>query len=137
MENSEWLWLCRAESSQWESDYEIHWGEAPFSGNVSGLAMGSRHKPDLVAGPDGDLWALVRGEAWRLEDDLWAQPFDIEHYLSVFARALGIEHEDTYKKYMLSGDTDKILADMAPCMQANGVNPDEARRMVDKTFSRK
>ncbi len=68
-----------AESSQWESDYEIHWGEAPFSGNVSGWAMGSRHKPDLVAGPDGDLWALVRGEVWRLEDGLWAQPFDIEH----------------------------------------------------------
>ena len=63
------------------------------------------------------------------------QPFDIEHYLSVFARALGIEHEDTYKKYMLLGDTEKIMTDMAPCMQANGVNPDEARRMVNKTFS--
>ena len=25
----------------------------------------------------------------------------IEHYLSVFARALGIEFEDTYKKYRL------------------------------------
>ncbi|MDA0770303.1 MAG: hypothetical protein BZY79_06290 [SAR202 cluster bacterium Casp-Chloro-G4] len=63
------------------------------------------------------------------------QPFTVEHYLSVFARALGIEHEDTYKKYMLLGDTDKILADMAPCMQANGVKPEEARRMVDRTFS--
>lgn len=63
------------------------------------------------------------------------QPFTVEHYLSVFARALGIEHEDTYKKYMLLGDTDKILADMAPCMQANGVKPEDARRMVDRTFS--
>lgn len=64
------------------------------------------------------------------------RPFAVEHYLSVFARALGIEHEDTYKKYMLSGDTDKIMADMAPCMQANGVDPEQARRMVDRTFSR-
>ena len=66
-----------ADRSQW--DYEIHWGEAPFSGNVSSWAIGSRHKPDLVAGLDGALWALVGGQVWRLEDDLWAQPFDIEH----------------------------------------------------------
>ncbi len=58
-----------AESSQWESDYEIHWGEAPFSGNVSGWAMGSRHKPDLVAGPDGDLWALVTGDGFNQRPD--------------------------------------------------------------------
>ncbi len=63
------------------------------------------------------------------------QPFAIEHYLSVFAKALGIEHEDKYKKYMLSGDTDKILSDMAPCMQASGVNVDDARRMVEGTFA--
>jgi hypothetical protein len=36
---------------------------------------------------------------------------------------------------MLSGDTDKILSDMAPCMQASGVNVDDARRMVEGTFA--
>ena len=63
------------------------------------------------------------------------QPLVVEHYLSVFARALGIEHEDTYKKYVLLGDTDKIISDMAPCMEAHNISPIEARKMVDKTFS--
>lgn len=62
-------------------------------------------------------------------------PFEIEHYLSVFARALGIEHEDTYKKYKLWNDPERVLAEMAPCMKANGVSPDEARKVVTKTFS--
>ena len=62
-------------------------------------------------------------------------PFSIEHYLSVFARALGIEHEDTYKKYRLWQDPERVLAEMAPCMQANGVSVDEAQQVVKRTFS--
>ena len=63
------------------------------------------------------------------------RPIAIEHYLSVFARALGIEFEDTYKKYMHMGDPDRILEDASPCMAANGVDPQRARGMVIKTFS--
>ena len=59
----------------------------------------------------------------------------VEHYLTLFARALGIEFEDTYKKYMLMGDPDRILEDASPCMAANGVDPEQARGLVIKTFS--
>ncbi|MCI0546617.1 MAG: hypothetical protein L0027_04975 [Candidatus Rokubacteria bacterium] len=59
----------------------------------------------------------------------------IEHYLSVFARGLGIEFEDKYKRYVLSGNTDDILADMSPCQRANGVASDRARELVALTFA--
>jgi hypothetical protein len=60
-----------------------------------------------------------------------------EHYLTLFGRALGIEFEDTYKKYMQWGDPDRILEDMTPCMAANGVSADAARGLVIKTFASK
>ncbi len=58
----------------------------------------------------------------------------VEHYLSVFARALGIEFEDTYKKYRLWADPERVLADAAPCAHASGVDPARARRFVEETF---
>ena len=61
-------------------------------------------------------------------------PLTIEHYLSVFARALGIEHEDTYKKYKAWHNPELVLAEMAPCMVASGVSPDKARDIVTTTF---
>ncbi|MBI3636436.1 MAG: (Fe-S)-binding protein [Candidatus Rokubacteria bacterium] len=61
----------------------------------------------------------------------------IEHYLSVFARALGIEFEDTYKKYRLWGDPDRVLEDMTPCRQASGVDAARARALVEATFARR
>ncbi|MEE8442546.1 MAG: heterodisulfide reductase-related iron-sulfur binding cluster [Dehalococcoidia bacterium] len=61
-------------------------------------------------------------------------PLNIEHYLSVFARSLGIDHEDTYKKFRLWRDPERVLAEMAPCMQANNVREDQARRVVQRTF---
>jgi Fe-S oxidoreductase len=61
----------------------------------------------------------------------------IEHYLSVFARALGIEFEDTFKKYRLWSDPERVLADMAPCQVASGVDPARARALVEATFARR
>lgn len=58
----------------------------------------------------------------------------VEHYLSVFARGLGIEFEDKYKKYRLWQDSERILADMTPCQRANNVDPARAREFVEKTF---
>ena len=58
----------------------------------------------------------------------------IEHYLSVFARGLGIHFEDTYKKYQLWADPDRILADMTPCQEANAVEMAKARDLVERTF---
>jgi hypothetical protein len=61
-------------------------------------------------------------------------PLAIEHYLSVFARGLGIEFEDTYKRWLLAGDAEAILAEATPCMEANGVDPVAARALVERTF---
>ncbi len=61
----------------------------------------------------------------------------IEHYLSVFARALGIEFEDTFKKYRLWDDPERVLADMTPCQEANSVDPARARALVEATFARR
>jgi hypothetical protein len=60
----------------------------------------------------------------------------IEHYLSIFARGLGIDFEDRYKKYRLWQDPERVLAEMTPCQQANGVDPARARELVAKTFGR-
>ena len=65
------------------------------------------------------------------------RPIVFEHYLTVFARALGIEFEDSYKKYMKWGDPDRILEDATPCMAANGVDAERARGLVIKTFVNK
>ena len=62
------------------------------------------------------------------------RPITIEHYLTVFARALGIEFEDTFKKYRLWADPDRIFADSTPCQQLNGVDPARARDLITRTF---
>jgi Fe-S oxidoreductase len=62
------------------------------------------------------------------------QPVLIEHYLTVFGRALGLEFEDTFKKYRLWHDPGRVLADMTPCMTASGVDPATARAVVERTF---
>jgi hypothetical protein len=62
------------------------------------------------------------------------RPIVFEHYLSVFARGLDIEFEDTYKKHRLWADPERILADVAPCQQANGLDPARVRELVERTF---
>jgi len=60
----------------------------------------------------------------------------IEHYLSVFARGLGIDFEDRYKTYRLWQDPERVLAEMTPCQQANRVDSARARDLVERTFGR-
>jgi len=62
------------------------------------------------------------------------RPIAIEHYLTVFARGLGIEFEDTFKKYRLWADPERIFADSTPCQQANSVDPARARDLIARTF---
>ena len=59
----------------------------------------------------------------------------VEHYLTVFARALGIEFEDKFKKYRHWQDPERVLADTTPCQLANGVDPERARSVVEETFA--
>jgi heterodisulfide reductase subunit D len=60
----------------------------------------------------------------------------VEHYLSVFARALGIEFEDRFKKFRLWQDPERVLAESTPCQTANHVDPSRAREFVMKAFGR-
>jgi Fe-S oxidoreductase len=62
------------------------------------------------------------------------RPIAIEHYLSVFARGLGIEFEDRYKKYRLWEDPERAMEDMTPCQTANHVDPARARELVTRIF---
>jgi Fe-S oxidoreductase len=65
------------------------------------------------------------------------RPITVEHYLTLLGRGLGIEVEDTYKKYRLMGDPERVLEEMTPCMTAGGVDPERARGLVLKTFPRR
>ena len=65
-----------------------------------------------------------------------ARPITIEHYLSVFARGLGIEFEDRYKKFRLWQDPERVLEESTPCQTANRVDPTRARQLGEKTFGR-
>ena len=87
------------------------------------LSAGATHVAGIYHGCHREL---CRFEAER--------PIVFEHYITLFARALGIEFEDRYKKYMQWGDPDRILEDVTPCMAANGVDSEKARGLVIKTF---
>jgi len=78
-----------------------------------------------------DKLAALDRELGRFERE---RPIVVEHYLTLFGRALGIEFQDTYKRYMHMGDPDRILEEASPCMAANGVDPEKARGLVVKTF---
>jgi heterodisulfide reductase subunit D len=88
------------------------------------LAAGATHLAGIYHG--------CHRELCRFEQE---RPIVVEHYLTLFARALGIEFEDTYKKYVRWGDPERILEDATPCMAANGVDPEAARGLVLKTFA--
>ena len=61
-------------------------------------------------------------------------PLRVEHYLTVVARALGIEYEDQFKKHVLLGNTDAILAETSPCAVASNIPLAEARSVIEKNF---
>ncbi len=62
------------------------------------------------------------------------RPIAIEHYLSVFARGLGIAFEDKFKKYRLWHDPERVLAETTPCQRANNVGAARAREVVQDAF---
>ncbi len=64
-------------------------------------------------------------------------PLAIEHYLTLFARALGVEYDDQYKRFLLMGDTEAVMAEMAPCMQAHQLDEGRVRDVVQRHFAGK
>src|SRR5262249_29757858 len=76
------------------------WREMALADIDRALAAGATHLAGIYHGCHRDQC--------RFETE---RPIVIEHYLTLFARALGIEFEDGYKKYMHWGDPDRILED--------------------------
>ena len=61
-------------------------------------------------------------------------PVRVEHYLTLVGRALGIEHEDQFKKHLLAGDPDAVLAETSPCAVASNIPVEEARAVITRNF---
>jgi heterodisulfide reductase subunit D len=51
-------------------------------------------------------------------------PFAIQNFISLIGEAMGTTHEDVYKRMMIYRDLEQIMADAAPYLQANQVNPE-------------
>ena len=96
------------------------------------LALGELDRA-LAAGAD-TLTSMCRGCQRQLCPFEAERPIVLEHYITVFARALGIEFEDTFKKYRLWADPERIFEDSTPCQQANGLDPAKARDLIERTF---
>jgi Fe-S oxidoreductase len=97
-----------------------------------------RDEIDRARAAGADTLATIYHGCQRLICGFEAErPIVIEHYLSVFARGLGIEFEDKFKKYRLWADPERILAEMTPCQEANGVKAARAREFVEETFGRR
>lgn len=97
----------------------------------------ARTQLDQAVALGADVFATLYHSCQRLlcGFERW-YPLRVEHYLTVFARALGLEHEDCFKRYLLSGDVQQILDDVSPCTCANGVSEAEARALIAKHFTR-
>lgn len=90
---------------------------------------------DRARAAGADILATIYHGCQRLLCGFEAtRPTVIEHYLSVFARGLGIEFEDKFKKYRLWQDPERVLTDMTPCLRANNVDAARARDLVRQTF---
>lgn len=61
-------------------------------------------------------------------------PFKVENFSSLLARALGVEHEDRYKRYKLMGDADQILQHVLATVGENGRTIEELRRAIEWEF---
>ncbi|MBI4233710.1 MAG: (Fe-S)-binding protein [Chloroflexi bacterium] len=61
-------------------------------------------------------------------------PFAVENYITLVGQALGIHHEDKFKKYVQWGDEARILADAAPCLRGNGIPLKKAQWAIARNF---
>ena len=60
--------------------------------------------------------------------------FEVVNYVSLVARAMGIQRRDTFQDYIQWQDADRILADAAPCIEVSPFSREEIREAVVKIF---
>jgi Fe-S oxidoreductase len=49
-------------------------------------------------------------------------PFAVQNFISVLGESMGITRQDLYKRMMIYRDLERVLAESAPYIQANGVD---------------
>ena len=61
-------------------------------------------------------------------------PIKVENYVTLLARAMGIEVEDKFKKWKLIRDPEKIIEDAKDCISANNLSLDKVRATLSRNF---
>jgi hypothetical protein len=57
-------------------------------------------------------------------EDVRHYPFAVQNFISLVGEAMGITREDLYKRLLIYRDIERVLAEAAPYIQANNVDPD-------------
>ena len=63
-----------------------------------------------------------------------ASSLQVENFITLLGRSLGVEYPDKYKQYTISKDQQVILGDAAPYIQGNGLDPKRAKETIQRTF---
>jgi len=65
-------------------------------------------------------------------------PFEVKNFVTLLGEALGIgEYEDKYKEFRLLGDSERIIQNARPFMEANRLDDESVRRVIDREFLKK
>lgn len=62
-------------------------------------------------------------------------PLKVKSYISLVAEAIGIHHEDRYKKYTNYGDLTKVLAEARECIDASDLTLEEMERVLPDYYN--
>jgi len=62
-------------------------------------------------------------------------PLEVENYLTLLARALGLpQHTDRYKRFAHLGEPKQIMAELGPRIAELGLSPERAERFITAQF---
>lgn len=92
------------------------------------------HLAELEAARDAEIDALVavyHADHRELCAHEGAWPFEILNILDVLGAAMGLGHEDHYKRLKAMQDVDAILADCADMIAQHDLDPAEARVVIE------
>jgi Fe-S oxidoreductase len=76
-----------------------------------------------AAGVDAlvDIYHSCHRELAEAERDY---PFAVQNFISILGEAMGITRQDLYKRMMMYRDLERVLAEAAPYILANNVDPE-------------
>jgi hypothetical protein len=62
-------------------------------------------------------------------------PLAIVNWVSLLGEAMGIVHEDVYKRYRLQADPETAFAELREAAEAHGLDPARVREVLAKSFA--